>query len=145
MRSQDLRRGSASSGRALRRTLFAATAPPDVEVQELRERLECAERKLAAVVAASGLDEHAVRALTTHVRYVCRPTGYALSESDGPPLEVDERAQIDGDLFVVERLSASPFPGDARRCVILVPGNEVEPPTGYSPGQPLQSPLLISM
>jgi hypothetical protein len=29
--------------------------------------------------------------------------------------------------------------------VILVCRDEVEPPTGYSPGQPLQSPLLISM
>jgi hypothetical protein len=145
MQSQDLRRGSATSRRALRRTLFAATPPPDAEVEDLREQLECAERKLAAVVAASGLDETAIRALTTHVRFLCRPTGYAVRESDGPPLEVEEEAQIDGDVFVVERLSASPFPGDARRCVILVCRDEVEPPTGYSPGQPLQSPLLISM
>jgi hypothetical protein len=121
VRSEDLQRGAATERLALRRTLFARTEAEDDELVTLRNRLDRAERNLASVVAAAGMDDAAVRAVTSHVRLICRPGGYAIVESDYPPLALDDEEEIDGDLFVVERLTPSPFPADARRCVILVP------------------------
>jgi hypothetical protein len=119
VQSQDLRRGAATPGRALRRTLFAPTGPADGDLVALRERLRRAERSLAAVVDAVGLDDASLQAITSHVRLICRPAGYAVVEVDEPPPAVNDQAEFDGRQFVVERLSPSPFPGDARRCVVL--------------------------
>jgi hypothetical protein len=90
------------------------------ELREVAERLRRAERKLAAIEAIEGIDAAAIRAATTHVRLVCRSSGYAFEEADEPPPALGEPLEMDGDAFAVERFAASPLPGDSRRCAILV-------------------------
>ncbi len=59
-------------------------------------------------------------AATTHVRLVCRPAGYAVSEADEPPPAPGDLLGEQGQLFVVDGLVPSPFPADRRRCAVLV-------------------------
>ena len=44
---------------------------------------------------------------------------YSLAEQPGPPPPAGSRVQHDDRRFVVTRLGASPFPGDARSCAYL--------------------------
>jgi hypothetical protein len=98
---------------------------PDVdavraELREVAEQLRRAERKLEAIEATEGIDAAAIRAATTHVRLVCRPSGYAFEEADEPPPALGELLEMDGEALAVERFATSPLPGDSRRCAILV-------------------------
>jgi hypothetical protein len=90
------------------------------ELREVAEQLRRAERKLAAIEAMDGIDAAAIRSATTHVRLVCRPSGYAFEEADEPPPALGELLELDGEALAVERFAASPLPGDSRRCAILV-------------------------
>jgi hypothetical protein len=95
--------------------------PVRVELREVAERLRRAERKLAAIEAMEGIDTAAIKSATTHVRLLCRPSGYGFDEVDEPPPTLGELFDLDGEAFVVERFVPSPLPGDSRRCVVLVP------------------------
>lgn len=55
-----------------------------------------------------------------HVLFVPSPQGYRLEERDGPAPERDERVEIDGAVFVVSRVGASPLPQDVRPCAYLL-------------------------
>lgn len=90
------------------------------ELHDVAEALEGAERKLAAIETMEGIDAAAIRAATAHLRLLCRPSGYAFSESEDPPPGLGELIELDGETFVVDRHRPSPFPGDARRCAILL-------------------------
>ena len=118
-------------------TLFSRVASPehrediDELMQELRdvaEALHRAERKLAAIEAMDGIDTGAVRRATTHVRMLSRPSGYAVEEADEPPPGLGETLDYNGEQFAVEGFRRSPFPGDGRRCAVLV----------HVAGQPLE-------
>jgi len=95
--------------------------PVRVELHEVAERLRRAERKLAAIEAMDGIDTAAIKSATTHVRLVCRVSGYAFEEVDEPPPTLGEPCELDGTAFVVERFVPSPLPSDCRRCAVLVP------------------------
>jgi hypothetical protein len=90
------------------------------ELRDVAEQLRRAERKLAAIEAIEGIDAAAIRGATTHVRLVCRPSGYAFDEADEPPPALGELLEMDAEAFAVERFAASPLPGDSRRCAVLV-------------------------
>ena len=65
----------------------------------------------------------------SHLRLVALPTGYALSESAGPPPRVGELIGIDGRQYAVASSGRSPLPGDERPCVLLlVEPSRTEPP-----------------
>jgi hypothetical protein len=68
-----------------------------------------------------GIDTAAIKSATTHVRLVCRASGYAFEEFDEPPPTLGEPFELDGKAFVVERFVPSPLPSDCRRCAVLVP------------------------
>jgi hypothetical protein len=128
MRADDLPARPLPRRPALEATLFSRAAaraePHDAvleELREVRERLRRAERKLEAIEALEEVDRRAIRAVTTHTRLVCRPSGYALHEVDEPPPTVGEVTPVDDDLYVVERLAPSPLPDDPRRCAVVVP------------------------
>jgi hypothetical protein len=90
------------------------------ELREVAEALHRAERKLAAIEAMDGIDPAAIRTATTHVRLLCRPSGYGLTEADEPPPAIGEVVKDADEVFVVERLTPSPLAGDGRRCAVLV-------------------------
>lgn len=90
------------------------------DVRRVDDRVTRLERKLAALKALPGLDTSAVEAALTHCRLVCRADGYAVAELDEPPPRAGQVLTVDGEPFLVERLGPSPFPGDRRRCAILV-------------------------
>jgi hypothetical protein len=142
MRSEDIQRDPAPRHTKLEMTLFSRAAAQDrrgdigalmQELHDVAEALEGAERKLAAIETMEGIDAAAIQAATTHVRLLCRPSGYTFRESDEPPPRLGDLLEIDGERFVVDRYRPSPFPGDARRCVILLrvdaaPQQAAEPP-----------------
>jgi hypothetical protein len=142
MRSEDIQRNPGSRHPRLEMTLFSRASAQErrgeidalmQELDDVAEALEDAERKLAAIETMEGIDAAAIRAATAHIRLLCRPTGYTFSEADESPPRVGELVEADGEVFVVERHRPSPFPGDARRCVILVradvaPLHDAEPP-----------------
>lgn len=127
VRSEDIPPPRQSARPNLTSTLFARAAGRDEtydavldELQLVKEQLRRAERKLAAIAALEGIDAGAIRAATTHTRLVCRPAGYAFAEIDEPPPHVGEKLSLDGDVYVVDRSTASPLPDDPRRCAVLV-------------------------
>jgi hypothetical protein len=133
MRSEDIKRNPGRVRPRLQLTLLSGTGggqdrrededldPVRVELKELAERLRRAERKLAAIEAMEGIDNAAIKTATTHVRLVCRASGYAFEELDEPPPTLGEPCELDGKAFVVERFVPSPLPSDSRRCAVLVP------------------------
>jgi hypothetical protein len=129
VRSDDIHRGSTPRHPRLELTLFSRATGGERrgdidslmhELEEVADALERAERKLAAIEALEGIDAAAIRAATTHVRFLCRTTGYGFAELDDPPPAPGELLEVDDELFVVDRLRPSPFPGDPRRCAVLV-------------------------
>jgi hypothetical protein len=97
------------------------------ELREVSEQLRRAGRKLAAIEAMEGIDSAAIKTATTHVRLLCRPSGYGLEEADEPPPTVGEHFDVEGEAFVVDRFAVSPFPADSRRCAILVMASPATP------------------
>jgi len=55
-----------------------------------------------------------------YLLFVPSPQGYRLEERDGPAPERDERVEIDGAVFIVSRIGASPLPQDPRPCAYLL-------------------------
>ena len=55
-----------------------------------------------------------------HLLYIWTPTGYRLQERDGPPPAVGDMIEL-GELGrqEVQKVGASPLPGDARPCAFL--------------------------
>jgi len=55
-----------------------------------------------------------------HLLYIWTPTGYRLQEREGPPPAVGEVLDL-GDLGrqEVQKIGASPLPGDPRPCAFL--------------------------
>jgi hypothetical protein len=90
-------------------------------VQELSELLRKAERKLSALEQNPAIDPTAFSAATSYVCLLAEPAGYRLVSIDEPPPATDETVEIEGDAYVVLRLTPSPFPRDSRRCAILTP------------------------
>jgi hypothetical protein len=88
---------------------------------ELTTRVERLERALSAIERSPAIDRGLIRAATAHTRLVCESSGYALDEIEEPPPDPGTRVERGGRLYTVWRLSPSPFPGDARRCAVLVP------------------------
>ena len=99
-------------------------------VQELSERLRKAERKLRALERSPAIDPSAFSAATSYVCMLAEPAGYRLISIDEPPPATDEAVEIEGDEYVVMRLTPSPFPRDSRRCAILTPRFERQVPPG---------------
>jgi hypothetical protein len=155
MRSEDIMRDPGRVRPRLRLTLLAGTGadadqradeqldPVRVELREVADRLRRAERKLAAIEAMEGIDNAAIRSATTHVRLVCRASGYALEEHDEPPPTLCEPCELDDEAFVVERFVPSPLPSDPRRCAVLVPAVS-DSTTATVDGVPSQIPLSRS-
>ncbi len=54
-----------------------------------------------------------------HLLFVWKPTGYELRERDGEPPAVGAVLDEEEGRMEVTRLSASPLPGDERRCAYL--------------------------
>jgi hypothetical protein len=90
------------------------------ELRDVAEELRRVERKLAAIEVLEMTEWTAIKAATTHVRLLCRPSGYAFTEADEPPPLIGDSLEADGEAFVVERFRPSPFPDDCRRCAVLV-------------------------
>ena len=57
----------------------------------------------------------------THLLFVWTPSGYEFDECDGDPPPVGTEIEEKGDRFVVSKVTASPLPGDTRRCAYLQP------------------------
>jgi hypothetical protein len=56
----------------------------------------------------------------SYLLFVWSPAGYTLRELEGEPPRVGDRFE-EGDLkLVVNKIGASPLPGDARACVFSV-------------------------
>ncbi len=56
----------------------------------------------------------------SYLLFVWSPAGYTLREMDGDPPELGHEFE-DGDAtLVVNKIGASPLPGDDRRCVFTV-------------------------
>jgi hypothetical protein len=56
----------------------------------------------------------------SYLLFVWSPAGYTLRELEGEPPQVGDRFE-EGDLkLVVNKIGASPLPGDARACVFSV-------------------------
>jgi hypothetical protein len=155
MRSEDIRRDPGRVRPRLQLTLLAGPgAEADqhaddeldtvrAELREVAEQLRRAERKLAAIEAMEGIDNAAIRSVTTHVRLVCRASGYAFEEHDEPPPTLGEPCELDGEAFAVERFAPSPLPSDPRRCAVLVPAVS-DSTTASVNGVPTQIPLSRS-
>ena len=155
MRSEDIKRDSGRVRPRLQLTLLPGTgADADqradeeldavrVELREIAERLRRAERKLAAIEAMDGIDNAAIKSATTHVRLVCRASGYGFEEHDEPPPTLGEACQLDGEAFMVERFVPSPLPSDSRHCAVLVLAVSHSPTTRVN-GVPTQIPLSRS-
>jgi hypothetical protein len=114
----------------LRNTLFLPTVraevPPAVEAflcAALDELSALGDQVSELEARVERLDEPApvpVRLVVGHTQLLCRPEGYAILELDTPPPAVDDVVVADGTAFLVSRLVPSPFPGDRRRCAVLV-------------------------
>jgi hypothetical protein len=55
-----------------------------------------------------------------YLLFVWSPAGYTLREQDGDMPEIGTEFEDDGRKLVVNKIGASPFPGDDRRCVFSV-------------------------
>jgi len=55
-----------------------------------------------------------------YVLFVWSPTGYTLRELDGTPPQVGHEFEDGGHTLVVNKIGASPLPGDTRACVFSV-------------------------
>jgi hypothetical protein len=128
----DIQRLAAGAHPNLERTLFVATAAPELpssvesflcaaldELEVLADGIEQLESRIAALEAAIVPEEPEVA--FGHTALLCRPGGYAVLELESPPPVVGEVITLDDVDFTVSRLAPSPFPGDRRRCAILVP------------------------
>jgi hypothetical protein len=111
----------------LNAALFSVAPVRDATLDELRrelgqahERLRRAERKLSAIEALDGVDQSRIRAAIEHVQMYGRPSGYVVAAADEPPPTQGDIVEIEQEAFVVARLAPSPFPGDPRRCAILL-------------------------
>jgi hypothetical protein len=126
----DIQRLAAGAHPNLERTLFVATAAPEIplaveaflcaaldELALLADGVEELESRIATIEAA--IAPEGLEIVPGHTALVCRADGYSLLELESPPPEVDEVITVDGEDFTVLRLAPSPFPGDQRRCAIL--------------------------
>jgi hypothetical protein len=55
-----------------------------------------------------------------YVLFVWSPAGYTLRELDGDPPPVGQELEDGERTLVVNKLGASPLPGDTRRCAFTV-------------------------
>lgn len=55
-----------------------------------------------------------------YLLFVWSPAGYTLRNEQGDPPPVGHRFEDEGRQLVVNKLGASPLPGDARVCVFSV-------------------------
>ena len=55
-----------------------------------------------------------------HLVMVWSPTGYTLREGEGDPPEIGSEFEDDGHTLVVNKIGASPLPGDSRPCAFSV-------------------------
>jgi hypothetical protein len=55
-----------------------------------------------------------------YLLFVWSPAGYSLREQQGDPPEVGSEFEDDDRLLVVNKIGASPLPGDTRLCVFSV-------------------------
>lgn len=55
-----------------------------------------------------------------YVLFVWSPAGYSLREMQGDPPQVGHEFEDDKRLLVVNKIGASPLPGDTRLCVFSV-------------------------
>jgi hypothetical protein len=56
-----------------------------------------------------------------YLLFVWKPTGYELRERDGQLPSVGSVVELEEGRMQVNRLAASPLPGDDRRCAYLQP------------------------
>ena len=61
--------------------------------------------------------------VTGHLLFIWTPTGYRLQEREGPPPAVGDVIDL-GELGrqEVQKVGASPLPGDSRPCAFLTAG-----------------------
>ena len=119
MASYSLQRGLGARRPAL---LEAFVAEPEDQryADRLKAKVAQLERKLRAIERIPSLNAAMLRAATTHTRMICGFERYELVEVDEPPPDVGATLEHDGRVYTVWRLTASPFPDDARRCAVLV-------------------------
>jgi len=55
-----------------------------------------------------------------YVLFVWSPAGYTLRELEGDPPQLGDEIEDDGRTLVVNKIGASPLPGDTRTCVYSV-------------------------
>ena len=55
-----------------------------------------------------------------YLLFVWSPAGYSLREEQGDPPHVGSEFEDDDRLLVVNKIGASPLPGDTRQCVFSV-------------------------
>jgi hypothetical protein len=55
-----------------------------------------------------------------YLLFVPSPTGYTLREIDGDPPRVGHEFDYDGRTLVVNKVGASPLPGDLRACAFSI-------------------------
>jgi len=55
-----------------------------------------------------------------YVLFVWSPAGYTLRELEGDPPQLGDELEDDGRTLVVNKIGASPLPGDRRTCVYSV-------------------------
>jgi hypothetical protein len=56
----------------------------------------------------------------SYVLFVWSPAGYTLRELDGDPPHVGDELDDNGHTLIVNKLGASPLPGDDRTCAFSV-------------------------
>jgi hypothetical protein len=119
--SYSLQRGLGARRPALLEA-FVADADEQSYADRLKAKVAQLERKLHAIERIPALNAAMLRAATAHTRMICGYERYELVEVDEPPPEVGATVEHDGRVYTVWRLTASPFPDDARRCAVLVAG-----------------------
>ena len=55
-----------------------------------------------------------------YLLFVWSPAGYTLRELEGDPPQLGDELEDDGRMLVVNKIGASPLPGDTRACVYSV-------------------------
>jgi hypothetical protein len=55
-----------------------------------------------------------------YLLFVWSPAGYTLREVDGEPPNLGDELEENGQTLVVNKIGASPLPGDDRACVFSV-------------------------
>jgi hypothetical protein len=55
-----------------------------------------------------------------YLLFVWSPAGYTLRELEGDPPQLGDELEDDGRTLVVNKIGASPLPGDSRACVYSV-------------------------